>query len=183
MKVVSKKEFIEQREGYFSLIKSGTIFIHPTDTIYGIGCNALINTAVKKIRDLKDNPAQPFAIIVPSKEWIYDNCDVSPQMDEWVDKLPGPYTLVLPIKKDSFISKEIAPELKTVAVRIPDHWISAFVKDLGYPIVSTSVNKKGRQFMTSKEDLDPDIQKGVELFIYEGEKEGQPSKIIRFDGV
>ena len=98
MKIISKLEFNTNKDGYISLIKSGAIFIYPTDTIYGIGCNALLNGKVKKIRDIKLNPSSPFSIIVPSKEWIYENCIVTDESEEYIKQLPGPYTLILPLK-------------------------------------------------------------------------------------
>lgn len=179
MKTISKLEFDQNREGYLTMIKSGAIFVYPTDTIYGIGCNALLNPKVKIIRDLKKRPTSPFSLIVPSKEWIFDNCVVSEEAQEWVDKLPGPYTLVLPLKNKDFLSNEICGD--SVGVRIPDHWISGLVADLGYPLVTTSVNEAGRQFLTRIEDLEPEFERSIDLFIEEGEIKGKPSKIMRFD--
>ncbi len=181
MKIISKSEYLAQKDNYLSLIKSGSIFIYPTDTIYGIGCNALVNNSIKKIRDMKERPSMPFSIIVPNKEWIYQYCEVGKHAEEWIAKLPGPYTLVLKVKMKGFFSDEIAPGLDTIGVRIPAHWISDIAKDLGYPIITTSVNKKGASYMTSTENLDADIEQKVELMIYEGEKNGRPSEIIHLE--
>ena len=80
-------------------IKEGAIFIYPTDTIYGIGCSALDKKAVKKIREIKGiADEKPLSIIVPSKLWIEENCRLDFQAQQWIDKLPGPYTLILPLK-------------------------------------------------------------------------------------
>ncbi len=181
MKVITRQEFIEHMDGYVSQVKSGSIMIYPTDTIYGIGCNALINKSVQKIRELKDNPPNPFSVIVPDKEWIYDNCEVTPASQEWIDKLPGPYTLILPLKKSTLFSKDVSPNLDTIGIRLPDHYIATFVEKLGYPLITTSVNKKGRRWMVSLENIDEDIQKGVDCIVYDGEIEGTPSKIISFE--
>jgi L-threonylcarbamoyladenylate synthase len=178
MVIISKQEYLANKEGYISMIKSGSIFIYPTDTIYGIGCNAILNAKVKKIRDIKLRPTSPFSLIIPNKEWIYQNCIVTPESEEWIAKLPGPYTLIFKLKDSNFLSKEICDG--SVGVRIPDHWISELVHTLGYPIITTSVNHAGRQFMTSLETLDPQIQKQVDLIIEEGEIKGKPSKIVKF---
>ncbi|MFT7615819.1 MAG: L-threonylcarbamoyladenylate synthase [Candidatus Woesearchaeota archaeon] len=182
MKTISKKEFLEQEDLYLGKIKSGTIFIYPTDTIYGIGCNALINNQIKKIRELKGRPTAPFSIIAPSIEWIRENCIITPEAQEWVDKLPGPYTLILNLKNPEFLSKDIVGDSSAVGVRLPNHWIAKVVQDLGYPIVTTSVNKKGEAFMTCMGDLDPEIEQQTDLIIHEGELAGRPSKIVHLEG-
>jgi tRNA threonylcarbamoyl adenosine modification protein (Sua5/YciO/YrdC/YwlC family) len=172
MKILTKEEFIYNLEQYSKEIKEGAIFIYPTDTIYGVGCSALNEKAVKRIRKLKNRPDNPFSIIAPSKEWIKENCDV-----DTLDILPGPYTLITQLK-ESPIVKEVNLGKKTLGVRIPDHWISNVVMKLKIPIITTSVNKAGKQFMTSLEDLDEEIKAKVDFIVYEGKKKSRPSKII-----
>ena len=159
-------------------ISNGAVFIYPTDTIYGIGCNALDTKAVDKIRQLKERPTNPFSIIAPSKEWIIKNCMVTKEGKEWLNKLPGPYTLIFKLKHKNAIVKNVIPAEETIGVRIPSHWFSGVVQELGFPIVTTSANRSGKPFMTCLEDLDETIKEGVSFIIYEGEKKGRPSKII-----
>lgn len=94
MEIVTKEEFLLERVKFFRLIRQGAVFIHPTDTIYGIGCDATNGQAVQRIRDIKQRAAMPFSVIAPSKKWIYDNCEVSLEGEKWLDRLPCPYTLV-----------------------------------------------------------------------------------------
>ena len=84
-------------------IKDGSIIIYPTDTVYGIGCNALNVDAVNKIKQIKAREGnKPMSIIAPSKEWIYQHTKATPEL---VDKyLPGKYTLVLEKKDPTFLS-------------------------------------------------------------------------------
>ena len=159
-------------------ISRGAVFIYPTDTIYGIGCHALDEKAVAKIRQLKERPTNPFSIIVPSKEWIAENCLVKKEAKEWLNKLPGPYTLIMKLKNKKAIAKGVTQGEETIGVRIPAHWFSNVVRKLGFPIVTTSANRSGKPFMTSLDDLDSKIKEGVDFIIYEGEKKGQPSKIV-----
>ena len=173
MKIINQKEVFKHKE---SILK-GAIFIYPTDTIYGIGCNALIKESVDKIRQIKERGNIPFSIIAPSKEWIYQNCTIDEQAKEWIEKLPGPYTLILK-SKNKHLSENVSPGLSTVGVRIPKHWISKFVNELGIPIITTSVIKHTKGNMTSLKDLDPDIKTSVELILYEGAIKGKPSTII-----
>jgi len=76
------------------------------------------------------------------------------------------------------LQKNVAPDLNTLGVRIPDHWFSNFVKEIDLPIVTTSVNKSKSDFMTSLDDLDEEIKSKVDFIVNEGVIEGKPSKII-----
>ena len=178
MHIFTKTELRENFREIQERIKKGAVFIYPTDTIYGIGCNALDQKAVEKIRKLKERSTNPFSIIVPSKKWVEENCIVSKEAKEWLNKLPGPYTLILKLKKKNAIAKSVNNGQETIGVRIPKHWFSEIVQELGFPIVTSSANRAGKPFMTSLEDVDEDIKDGVDFIIYEGEKKGRPSKIV-----
>ena len=172
MNVLTKEEFFHNLERFSKEIEEGAIFIYPTDTIYGIGCSALNELAVAKVREIKNRPKNPFSVIAPSKKWILENCEV-----ENLDILPGPYTIIAKLKKSSVV-KQVNLGADTLGVRIPNHWISDFVTRLKIPIVTTSVNKAGESFMTSLEDLDEDIKDKISFIVYEGKKISRPSKII-----
>lgn len=181
MHIITKDELEHNKEKYFLRIRNGSVFIYPTDTIYGIGCSALNSESVKKIRNIKERPHMPFSVIAPSKKWILENCIVEGEAKEWVDKLPGPYTLILKLKNPSAISKEVNPNNRSIGVRIPRHWIYAYVAELGIPIVTTSANKAGKNFMTSIDNLDPGVKIKTEFILYEGEKIGQPSTLVHLE--
>ncbi|PIN76267.1 hypothetical protein COV22_00535, partial [Candidatus Woesearchaeota archaeon CG10_big_fil_rev_8_21_14_0_10_47_5] len=70
MRVLTREEVELSRIGLSGEIAGGAIFIYPTDTIYGIGCNALDDRAVSRVRGIKQRNSKPFSVIVPSKEWI-----------------------------------------------------------------------------------------------------------------
>jgi len=176
MGMVTADEFRLNWDKFLEKIRKGAVFVYPTDTIYGIGCNALDESAVKQLRAVKKRKDNPFSVVVPSKKWVYDNCDVTAEAVKWVEKLPGPYTLVLKMSREGVIPKEVNCGLGTLGVRIPKHWFSKVASDLNIPIISTSANIAGEQPMTSIDDLDERIK--VDFVVYEGEKKGQPSSII-----
>ena len=178
MRVLNADELKLEKIPIIESIIDGAVFIYPTDTIYGIGCNAKISKSVRRIRQLKSRTTSPFSVIAPSVDWIKENCIISKEAEEWVDKLPGPYTLILKLKNAKCVTREINPGLDTLGVRIPNHWISRIVSEAEIPVVTTSVNKSNEDYMTSLEDLDPAIRKGVGFLVYEGPKEGRPSKIV-----
>jgi tRNA threonylcarbamoyl adenosine modification protein (Sua5/YciO/YrdC/YwlC family) len=178
MEVITKEQVRIAKDEIEGRIQNGEIFIHPTDTIYGLGCNAENSKAVIKIRDVKGRDQKPFSVIAPSKQWIIDNCYLSNEEKKWVAKLPGPYTLILKLKNKDCIASETNMGLDTIGVRIPAHWFSEIVRELGIPIVTTSANMAGQDFMTSIDNLDPKIARKTDFAIYEGEKKGKPSTLI-----
>ncbi len=182
MKNVTKEELQYEGHIFAKEMDDGHVFIHPTDTIYGLGCDATSDKAVEKLREIKQMPTKPISVIAPSKEWIIKNCEVNSEAQEWIDKLPGPYTLILKLKNNNCVSKLVNHELNSLGVRIPNHWFSGFVQSYGKPICTTSANITGKSFMTTQEDIDPDIEKSVHFCIYEGEKKGSASNIIHLEG-
>lgn len=171
MKVITKDEFKVED------VINGKIFVYPTDTIYGIGCNALDSFAVKKLREIKNQGNRPVSIIAPSKEWIKKNCEVNSESEKWLDKLPGPYTLIMKLK-NRIIPEEINLGSGTVGVRMPDHWITNLCNKCGVPIVTTSANKSGEPFMISIKDLNKEVGEAVDFVVYEGPINGSPSTLI-----
>ncbi|MBW2985900.1 threonylcarbamoyl-AMP synthase [Candidatus Woesearchaeota archaeon] len=179
MTTVNKDEYYVNKSRILGQIKEGAVFIHPTDTIYGIGCDATNEAAVEKVRAAKQRKDLPFNVIAPSREWVRANCEVNEEAEEWLAKLPGPYTIILKLKEDSKVAKNVNPSGDgTIGIRRPDHWISEITNDLDKPIVTTSANITGKNFMTSMDNLDDDVKKKMNLIIYEGEKKGRPSTIV-----
>ncbi|MBU1204829.1 MAG: threonylcarbamoyl-AMP synthase [Nanoarchaeota archaeon] len=178
MRIYIKEEVLLRKEDAVRKIRNGSIIVHPTDTIYGIGCNALDSKAVNKIRKMKKRQTMPFLVIAPSKQWIYDNCVITKNIEKWINKLPGRYTLILKLKNKKAVSKTVNNAWDTLGVRIPKHWFTALVEKAGVPFVTTSANIAGEDFMTSIDDLNPKIKSKVDFIVYVGTKKGRPSKII-----
>lgn len=182
MRVINHDEFEMEKDSVTESISDGAVFIYPTDTIYGIGCDATNSASVRKIRKLKSRATNPFSVIAPSIDWIKENCDVTKEGEEWIRRLPGPYTLIFRLKNKKCVAKEVNSGLETLGVRIPKHWISDLVSELEIPIVTTSVNKSNEDYMTNIGDLDGAMQDGADFVLYEGEKKGNPSKIVNLTG-
>jgi L-threonylcarbamoyladenylate synthase len=178
MENISKEQFSSEKEKYLNMIKQGSIFIYPTDTIYGIGCDATNEKSVKKIREAKQRSSKPFSVIAPSKDWILENCEINNNAKEWLDKLPGPYTLILKLKNKAAIATSVNSGQETLGIRIPDNWFSEVVAELNIPIITTSVNITGKQYMTSSEDIEGSVKEKTDFMIYEGKKKGNPSTVI-----
>jgi len=178
MTVVHKHHFLKNKKQYFALIKKGRAFIYPTDTIYGIGCDATNSKAVQHVHALKQREKKPFSIIAPNKQWIMKNCIVDERAKKWLRKLPGKYTLILQLKNKNVVSRFVHLGDYTLGVRIPKHWFANVVKGYGKPVVTTSVNVTGQRFMTGLHDVHETIKKKVAFIVYEGIKKAHPSTIV-----
>ncbi|MFH0973384.1 MAG: Sua5/YciO/YrdC/YwlC family protein, partial [Candidatus Micrarchaeota archaeon] len=88
-------------------IRSGAVIVYPTDTVYGVGCDARCAAAVRRIRALKGRSfAKPFSVIAPNKKWIQENCALSPQAAEFLaKKMPEPYTMILRLKNKRCVDR------------------------------------------------------------------------------
>ena len=161
-------------------IRSGAVIVYPTDTVYGIGCDAGCARAVRRIRSLKNRFAKPFSVIAPSKQWIRENCFLSPPAAEFLaEKMPGPYTMILRLKNKRCVSRETNAGRVTLGVRLPRHWIADVVREAGVPLVTTSVNKSGEPPARTLRELK---EFGADLIVFEGVKRGRPSTIVDFSG-
>lgn len=163
------------------MVSGGSVVIHPTDTIYGIGCNALNKKSVERIRAAKKRLKSPFSVIAPSKKWIRDNCELSKEASAFVrQKLPGPYTIIVKLKNKKAVNKAVIPGRDTIGVRLPDHWFTKIIAKAGVPFVTTSVNRRGEPYMTSDKTADPRVVKQADYLVYEGSKRGKPSRVMDF---
>ncbi len=177
--IIDKTHVLKNRDKIIKQMIGGAIFIYPTDTIYGIGCNALNRESVSKIRKLKQRETKPFSVIAPSVSWIRDCCEIDNEVENNFKKLPGPYTLFLRLQKDVKLAKEVNPlENGTIGVRIPKHWFTSLISEANVPFVTTSVNLSGKAYMTDLDNLEPSIRNGANIIIYEGKITGKESTKI-----
>jgi len=176
MKLLHLKDVLENnglRKGMVDAIKSGAVFIYPTDTVYGIGCDAGNNKSVERIRAIKQTK-HPLSVIAPSKEWIKNNLNVS--SPEYLKKLPGPYTLIFKKKTKTMLSA--ASPGNSLGVRVPKHPFTELVSAAGAPFVTTSANISGQPTIKSTEEIPKKILEQIDFVIDAGTLGGKPSTVI-----
>ncbi|QQR92898.1 MAG: threonylcarbamoyl-AMP synthase [Candidatus Iainarchaeum archaeon] len=179
MTTIPWKEVTAHHDEIIRAMRAGKIFIYPTDTIYGIGCAALDAGAVKRIRALKSREIQkPFSVIAPSKDWIHTHFGV--RFPEFLEKLPGPFTFILPKKVVGFLREVAAGE--SVGVRIPKHPFTQLVEEAGIPFVTTSVNISGQPHAKSISDIPKEMREAVDYVVDAGKLENPPSEIWDLSG-
>jgi len=158
-------------------IKAGKIFIYPTDTLYGIGCDATNVKAVRKIRKIKRRSKKPFSVIAPSKKWITSNFKLK---STFLKKLPGPFTYLLAPKKKRLLPRAVLKGAEMVGVRIPKHKFATFIQKSGKPFITTSVNISGQQNIFQVVDIPKEILEKVDYVIDDGVLANPPSTILDF---
>ena len=178
MEIIKKEDFMKDIDGHIDHLSYGAIFIYPTDTLYGLGCDARNNALVQRVRRTKNSYKQPMSVIAPSKDWIRANLVVKQEHEEWLKKLPGPYTLVFERKVRDCVAHDVNPFSNTLGVRIPKNWFADIVKRLDFPVVKTSINIHGQEPCDSISDVPANISHMVDVGIDEGPLKGKPSTLV-----
>ena len=126
-------------------LEEGQLVAIPTETVYGLGCNALNAQAVARIFEVKDRPSfNPLIVHVPSLENARQYVKDIPQQAELLAKhfWPGPLTLLIPRK--SGIPDLVTAGLDRVGIRCPDHPMTRRLLELvSFPLAAPSANPSG----------------------------------------
>ena len=126
-----------------ALIRSGELVAFPTETVYGLGANALDVSAVEKVYAAKGRPSgSPLIVHVDSIEMARGLVREWPEKAETLAKRfwPGPLTLVLP--KQPHVPDRLTAGLDTVGIRVPSNAIAlALIREAGVPIAAPSANR------------------------------------------
>jgi len=167
------------------IIASGGTVIFPTETVYGLGANALDKTAVTKIYKAKGRPADNPLIVHIADVSQLENVarDVPKTAYELFRRYsPGPLTVVL--KRKDTIPAEISAGLDTVAVRIPSHPVAnSLIKLSGCPIAAPSANLSGRPSPTCYAHVKDEMDGRVDMIIDGGESDiGLESTVVSLAG-
>ena len=153
------------------LIKSGEVVAFPTETVYGLGANALDPRAVEKIFRAKGRPGDNPLIVHVSKTQDVDKLvkELPPKARALMETFwPGPLTIVF--KKSSVIPSEVTAGLNTVAIRMPNHPVALRLIDYsGLPIAAPSANRSGHISPTTARHVLEDMD-GIIPLILDGGK-------------
>ena len=166
-----------------NLIKNGELVIFPTETVYGIGANALDSEAVGKIFLAKGRPSDnPLIVHVANKNAIEDITEnITETEQRLIDNfMPGPFTLILK-KKKNILPDAVTAGLDTVAVRMPSNLIAkAIITFSGVPIAAPSANISGKPSGTNIEDIRKELESKVSAIIDGGETDiGLESTVVK----
>ncbi|HWA64331.1 MAG TPA: L-threonylcarbamoyladenylate synthase [Candidatus Paceibacterota bacterium] len=151
------KDYTAAIQEAVSILTQGGTVIYPTDTVYGIGCNALDELSVRRIFQIKQRSSKPLPILARNLKWVEELAYLNDMHRRLAERFwPGKFTLVLP--KRDIIPPVVTTGLPSVGIRIADHpFTDALLGSFGYPLVATSANLSG-------DEATGDINKVIRVF-------------------
>ncbi len=168
-------------------LKAGGIGIFPTDTVYGIGCSAFNDKAIKKLFFLKERTyTKPINVLISRKDMLSDLVEtISLEEQKLIDHFwPGALTIIFHKKKD--ISNLLTSNLSTIGIRIPNNSIALeLLNQVNIPIATTSANISGKSAGINLSNFYDEFNHKVDFMIDDGNSYiGIASTIVQvIDGV
>ncbi len=153
-------------------IRDGDLVVYPTETVYGLGADALDSAAVEAVFEAKGRSHdKPLSAAFPDASSASKHVRLSETERAFADAfLPGPVTLVCE-KRDS-VPDVLTGGRAKVGVRVPDHDVALALLDRVAPITATSANVSGEPSVTNPADLAPEFRDSVAVVLDAGETPG-----------
>lgn len=166
----------------FEVIKNGGIILYPTDTVWGIGCDATNEAAVKKIYDLKKRAESKSMIVLVNGDRLLYNVfkEIPPVAFEILECSEKPTTLVLDAPRN--VAKNIIAPDNSLGIRIVNTpFCFKLIERMKKPLVSTSANVSGAPTPTQFSEISDEIKNGVDYIVGldQTEKRTKSSTVIK----
>lgn len=166
------------------LLRRGGLVAFPTETVYGLGANALDEQAVRAIFAAKGRPADnPLIVHIWDRSQLAQVCHVTPLAETLMDAFwPGPLTLLMPRREE--IPPVVTASLPTVAVRMPSHPVAAaLLRACGVPVAAPSANRSGKPSPTAARHVMEDMEGRIPLILDGGDCQvGLESTVLDISG-
>jgi len=167
------------------LLRSGEVVAFPTETVYGLGANALDEVAVRKIYAAKGRPSDnPLIVHISSREQLEQLVSAIPERAKKLMQSfwPGPLTLVFP--KSAIVPDVITGGGETVAIRWPIHPVAQeLIRQSGVPVAAPSANLSGKPSPTRAEHVLEDLNGRIPLILDGGQTDiGLESTVLDISG-
>lgn len=159
-------------------IEGGGLAVYPTETVYGLGADALDAKAVEAVFDAKRRSRDnPLSFAFPDVDSALDHVRVGDTERAFMDEfLPGPVTVVC--EKRASVPEELTGGRDRVGVRIPDNEVALALLERVAPVTATSANVSGRPSVTDPAGLDDDLLADVDAVLDGGETTGTESTVV-----
>jgi L-threonylcarbamoyladenylate synthase len=149
-------------------LREGGLVAFPTETVYGLGANALDGCAVARIFSAKGRPQfNPLIIHVPIAAKAFEYIESSKLAEDLADRFwPGPLTVILPRRKECAVSELVSAGLPTLAVRVPAEPVARdFLEMAGVPVAAPSANRSGTVSPTSYLHVEQSLGDNVDMIL------------------
>lgn len=166
-----------------AVLKDGGVIIYPTDTVYGLGCSLSNKRGIERIYEIKRrSKKRPLSFVCSDLKHISQYAMVTDYAYKTMKRcLPGPYTFILEASR--LVPKMILPKRPTTGIRVPDNQIClALIRELGEPIISTSVQTQEGEDLGNPLLIDEHFRRIVDLIIDGGVILPEPSSVISLVG-
>ena len=168
-----------------TVLQKGGLILYPTDTIWGIGCDAADEQAVEKIFSLKKRDDKKSMIVLVANEKDIYNYVENPdkKIFDYLNSTKDPTTVIYEHAKN--IAQNLINSDGTIAIRIvKDDFCKALITQFKKPIVSTSANISGTPFPQNFNEISAEIKNGVKYIVQHRQNDlmsSQPSSIIKLN--
>jgi L-threonylcarbamoyladenylate synthase len=175
-------------EQTLELLKRGGVILYPTDTVWGIGCDATDRTAVERIYAIKQrNEAKTMLVLVDGLDMLSDYVEEVPDIAlKLMDEADKPLTIIYP-KAKNLPDKLIADD-GSIGIRIVNEpFCRQLIRSFGKPMVSTSANISGEPTPATFDEISGNIKAAVDYIVVWRQDDRQPATAssiiqIRMDG-
>ncbi len=163
-------------------IEAGNLVIVPTDTVYGISCDATNKDAIEKVFIAKQREQKPLIVMVSNmdmlKRYVKEISDLEQKI---IDKY-WPNTLTILFKKNDNLLNEITCGSEYVGIRMPNNKLLLdLMNKINKPIISTSANISGNSVITNTNLIEPELKKYISYVYDDGEKTNIASTLVKVE--
>jgi len=172
----------QEIQNAFEVIKEGGIILYPTDTVWGIGCDATNAEAVAKIFKLKQRAeTQSMIVLMNGEKMMYNVFKDIPEVAwQLIDLSEKPTTIILDNPRN--VAPNLISQDESLGIRIvKEPFCFKLMEKMKKPLVSTSANISGQPTPIAFKDINPEIIKGVDYVVnlHRDKIAGKPSTIIK----
>ena len=146
LKIDLAADYMPALERAVAVLRRGGTAVFPTDTLYGLGCNALDPTAVGRVFDIKHRSyVKALPMLVRDLSWARELAYITPEQERLIAQFwPGRVTFILP--RRPIVPAVMAGGGTTVGIRAPDYpFLQVLLRHLGYPMAGTAANRTGAE--------------------------------------
>ena len=158
-------------------IRRGDLVVYPTETVYGLGADALEQGAIDRVFAAKGRSDDPLSLAVPDVDAAVDLVGAAGRVVAFMEAfLPGPVTVVC--AKPPSVPEALTGGRDRVGVRVPDHEVAVALLERVSPVTATSANVSGRPAARQVADLDPELEDAAAVVLDGGETPGGGSTVV-----